>query len=102
MEDEMSQRSTDLTNLNPKIAEYRNSIRNRFVQENKIAKRGQIVFVGSSLMEMFPIDKMQSSLGLDKVIYNRGIRATTTAELLEGIDICILDLKPSKVFINIG
>jgi lysophospholipase L1-like esterase len=53
-------------------------------------------------MEIFPIEKMQKSLGLDKVIYNRGIRATTTADLLKSMDICIFDLKPSKIFINIG
>jgi len=45
---------------------------------------------------------MQQGLGLDKVIYNRGIRATTTAELLAAIDVCIIDLEASKVFINIG
>ena len=44
---------------------------------------------------------MQKSLGLDKLIYNRGIRATT-ADLLASIDICIFDLEPSKIFINIG
>ena len=53
-------------------------------------------------MEIFPIEEMQRSLGLDKLIYNRGIRATTTADLLTSMDLCIFDLAPSKIFINIG
>jgi lysophospholipase L1-like esterase len=53
-------------------------------------------------MEIFPIEKMQLPLGMDRLIYNRGIRATTTAELLTSMDLCIFDLAPSKIFINIG
>ena len=98
----MSEKSTSLTNMNPDIEEYKSDLRARFAQQNQTAKKGQIVFVGSSLMEIFPIEKMQQGLGLDKLIYNRGIRATTTAELLTSIDICIFDLAPSKIFINIG
>jgi lysophospholipase L1-like esterase len=88
--------------MHPDIKKFQNDIRAKFADENKNAEKGQIVFVGSSLMEIFPIEKMQQGLGLDKLIYNRGIRATTTADLLAHINLCILDLEPSKVFINIG
>lgn len=98
----MSEQSTSLTNMNPDIEQYKSYLRARFAKENQTAKKGQIVFVGSSTMEMFPIEKMQQNLGLDKLIYNRGIRATTTSDLLAAMDICILDLSPSKIFINIG
>lgn len=36
------------------------------------------------------------------IFYNRGVGGFITDELLENIDTCILDLKPSKLFINIG
>jgi lysophospholipase L1-like esterase len=98
----MSEQSTSLTNMNPDIEKVQNEIRERFAQQNQTAKKGQIVFVGSSLMEIFPIEKMQQGLGLDKLVYNRGVRATTTADLLKHMDLCIFDLAPSKVFINIG
>ena len=65
-------------------------------------KKGQIVFVGSSLMEWFRIAEMQLTLGLDRIIYNRGIAGTTTGDLLSTMNECILDLEPSKLFINIG
>ena len=86
----------------PDIKRVQDDIRARYAVENQRAKKGQILFVGSSLMEIFPIDKLQKNLGLDKVIYNRGVRATTTADLLNHMDTLIFDLAPSKIFINIG
>ncbi len=71
----MSEQSTSLTNMNPVIEQMKSDMRASYAQQNQTAKKGQIVFVGSSLMEIFPIEKMQQSLGLDKLIYNRGIRA---------------------------
>ena len=98
----MSEQSISLTDMNPDIEQLKNAIRENYARQNRTAEKGQIVFVGSSLMEIFPIEKMQQGLGLDKVIYNRGVRATTTAELLAAMDVCVFDLAPSKVFINIG
>lgn len=72
------------------------------ISMNKYAKPGQILFTGSSLMEQFPIEEMQHGLNLDKIIYNRGIGGYITDEFMANIGPMLLDLKPSKVFINIG
>ncbi|WP_343672441.1 GDSL-type esterase/lipase family protein [Chitinophaga sp.] len=98
----MSDKTTELTNLHPDIVKFQNDIRNRYAADNQTAKKGQIVFVGSSSTEIFPIDKLQQNLHLDKMIYNRGVRATTTADLLHHMDTLIFDLAPGKIFINIG
>ncbi len=74
----------------------------RYREENKTVKYGQTVFAGSSLMEMFPINKLLVEHNDSMVIYNRGIGGFISRELLEAVDVCITDLKPSKVFINIG
>lgn len=74
----------------------------RYREENKTAKKGQTVFTGSSLMEMFPINKLLKEHGDDTVIYNRGVGGFISDELLAVIDVCAIDLMPSKVFINIG
>lgn len=63
---------------------------------------GQIVCAGSSLMEQFPVEKFIKENQLDVTLYNRGIGGYITDELLEHIDTCILDLQPSRLFINIG
>lgn len=78
------------------------TLRRSYQDLNKIAQKGQILFTGSSLMEQFPINEIAMSMGVTKVIYNRGIGGTTTDEFLEHINTVLLDLEPSKIFINIG
>ena len=43
----------------------------RYREENETAQKGRIVFTGSSLMEMFPINKLLKEHGDDTIIYNR-------------------------------
>ena len=74
----------------------------RFEEMNKEVVPGQIVCAGSSLMEMFPVEELVREKQIHMTIYNRGVGGFITDELLENIDTCILDLKPSKLFINIG
>lgn len=81
--------------------EQRRKVRN-YQEMNRFARKGQIVFTGSSLMEHFPIAEYCLSVGVDKVVYNRGISGTTTDQFLAEIDAVLFDLEPSKVFINIG
>ena len=69
---------------------------------NQYAKKGQILFVGSSLMEFFPINELQQTLEKQYIIYNRGIGGYVTTELLNSMEECIFELEPSKIFINIG
>lgn len=74
----------------------------RYREENRSAEKGQTVFTGSSLMEMFPINKLLKEKGDDTIIYNRGVGGFISDELLAVIDVCATELMPSKVFINIG
>ena len=69
---------------------------------NQCAKKGAVLFTGSSLMEQFPVCELARSAGMDTVIYNRGIGGTTTDDFLREIDTVLLDLEPSRVFLNIG
>lgn len=70
---------------------------------NKSAKKGQIVFTGSSLMEMFPIQDWVKELGENApIIYNRGVGGYRTTDMIPILDACVFELKPRKVFINIG
>ena len=83
-----------MTDKERKLKNYR--------EKNKEAVYGQVVFAGSSLMEMFPINKLLEEHGDDTIIYNRGIGGYVTNELLQVTDVCITDLKPKKGFLNIG
>lgn len=74
----------------------------RYREANKTAQRGQIVFAGSSLMEMFPVEKLLRERGIEVTVYNRGIGGYVTQEMLDNLDVCVTDLQPRRVFINIG
>lgn len=69
---------------------------------NALARKGETVLVGSSLMEFFPINEFQQTLEKRHCIYNRGVAGYVTAELLESMETCVFELEPSKIFINIG
>ena len=69
---------------------------------NQYIQKQQILFTGSSLMEQFPISELSQSLGLGKIIYNRGVGGFTTDDFLLHMDPLLFDLEPSKVFLNIG
>ena len=81
-----------------KIARYKNL--------NKLAKKEQIVFCGSSLMEQFPVHELLMDLDdpreIPLAIYNRGVGSYTTVELADRLDTLVFDLEPAHVFINIG
>lgn len=74
----------------------------RYRSLNTLCEKGQILFTGSSLMEAFPIVELAQGCGCGYKIYNRGIGGYTTTHFLDTIDVVLLDLAPSKIFINIG
>ena len=73
-----------------------------FRELNQTAVKGATVCAGSSLMENFPINEQLMSRGIWKTVYNRGMSGFTIAQYDEVLDICVLDLAPAKLFINIG
>ena len=74
----------------------------RYHGMNQTAQKGAVLFAGSSLMEMFPVEQFAAEDNLPVTVYNRGVGGFITDELIENIAVCILELEPSKLFINIG
>ena len=99
----MSKETKALT-INPQLAAFQEELLKSYDKANLSAKKGQTLFVGSSLMEIFPIEKWEGAgdVTFSHYIYNRAVRATTTSFLLEHIGSQIFNLEPSKIFINIG
>lgn len=69
---------------------------------NQGAKKGEILFTGSSLMEQFPINELLMTNGMNQIIYNRGIGGFTTTDMLENMEEMVFGTQPSRIFINIG
>ena len=74
----------------------------RYRHLNQMARKGQILFCGSSLMEQFPVSELMLDAGLSFSIYNRGVGGLTTGEMLDYLDVLVTDLEPAHIFINIG
>ena len=55
-----------------------------------------------SLMELFPFVNLLGVEVSDDIIYNRGISGLNTDEFVQHIHYLLLDLRPTKVFSNIG
>ena len=75
----------------------------RYREENKAAEKGQVLFAGSSLMEMFPVQDWAAELGPNAPrVYNRGVGGYRTDDMLPLLDTLVTDLAPRRLFINIG
>ncbi|MDD6051997.1 MAG: GDSL-type esterase/lipase family protein [Clostridiales bacterium] len=75
----------------------------RWRSENQRCEKGAIVFAGSSLMEMFPVEAFAKEQGPDfPTVYNRGVGGWRTDDMLPMLDVLVTDLMPRKLFINIG
>ena len=69
---------------------------------NRLAKKGNILFTGSSLMEQFPINELLMNNGMHHAIYNRGIGGDGTQGGLDRLQVSVFDLAPSTVVLMIG
>lgn len=84
-----------------KMEKYR--LVERYREANKTAVKGQVVFAGSSLMEMFPVEAWAEEFGPDAPrVYNRGVGGWRTEDMLPLLDVLVTDLRPRRLFINIG
>ena len=91
-----------MAGFKPIMERQQQDILARYRVLNQLAKKGEILFTGSSLMEQFPINELLMNNGLAKIIYNRGIGGFTTDDMMQYMDEMIFDLEPSRIFINIG
>lgn len=80
------------------ISDHERKIGN-FLKLNETVEPNNIVFAGDSITEGYPISEMFPK---EYIIYNRGISAISSDQLLNHIDTHVLSLNPSKVFILIG
>ncbi len=85
-----------------RAAEEKREKLERFRHLNRLALPHQILLCGSSLMEQFPVQELLVDKGIDITVYNRGVGGFTSEEMLSAMDVCVYDLQPSRVFINIG
>lgn len=78
---------------------YKNKCNSFLVQNTNLAK-GQIVFIGDSITDLYVLDDHYADLS--RAVYNRGIGGDTTAGVLERLEVSVFDIMPSVVVLMIG
>ena len=71
-----------------------------FALENKHLSKGQIVFIGDSITDYYPLDAAYADLPL--AAYNRGIGGDMTSGVLARLEVSLFELEPSKISLLIG
>jgi len=77
---------------------YKKQVDNAFIELNKSAKPGSIVFLGDSITDFFRLNEFFHGI----YVINRGIGGDTTDGVLKRLSESVFELSPSKVFILIG
>ncbi len=67
---------------------------------NESALHNQIVFIGDSIIELFPTYELFAEN--DKIVYNRGISGDTSDRMLERFEKNALNINPDVVYILVG
>ena len=80
--------------------QYYNSKCESFRVQNFNLSKGQIVFIGDSITDLYPLDDYYADL--DLATYNRGIGGDTTSGVLNRLKVSLFDIKPSKIVLLIG
>lgn len=98
---------TALVSINTKEAEqqdyfqeYYNNKVAAFSVENANYAKGQNVFIGDSITDLYHLDEYYSDL--DKATYNRGIGGDTTIGVLDRLDVSLYQIAPSNIVLMIG
>ena len=73
-----------------------------YTEMNELAPRDSIVFFGSNHFAELPVNELAHSFHLEENLCNRSIPNVCIDDIAPMLDVCVLDLKPSKVFVNLG
>lgn len=71
-----------------------------FELENYNFSKGQIVFIGDSITDGYPLDSFYGDLALKT--YNRGISGDVTSGVYRRLKLSLFDLAPTKIVLMIG
>ena len=78
---------------------YNEHVESYRVQNANLSK-GQIVFLGDSITDLYHLDDYYADL--DKACYNRGIGGDTTSGVINRLQVSLYDIEPSEIVLMIG
>ena len=82
------------------MSEYHKDKNMSFSIQNANLSKGQIIFIGDSITDLYPLDDFYTDL--DLACYNRGIGGDVSRGVLDRLETSIFALEPSKIVLMIG
>ena len=73
-----------------------------FQYYNLITMKGEIVIYGSTFMANFPFYELIHNQLFSNAIYNRSIEGMTLADAELGLQSCVIEIRPKKLFLSLG
>ncbi len=73
-----------------------------YMEINGMAESGGVVFLGSDYFAGLPVGELAQVFHLDVPVYNRSLEHLTIKKIIEELEVCVYELCPDKVFVNIG
>lgn len=69
---------------------------------NSITEAGGVVLFGSNTFASLPIGELTQAFRITEPIYNRSIRDIRIDQIENYLKVCLYDLNPRKIFVNMG
>lgn len=100
--DKKAKGETENIIMNEKDIVKYESLKNQYKGMNKLAEKNGVVFFGSDVFLRLNVTELGNSFNLSETLYNRSVSEMHTEDIPNLLDVCVLELFPKKVFIEIG
>ena len=69
---------------------------------NSITEAGGVVLFGSNTFASLPVGELTQAFRITEPVYNRSIRDVRIDQIENYLKVCLYDLNPRKIFVNMG
>ena len=73
-----------------------------YLELNSITEAGGVVLFGSNTFASLPVGELTQAFRITEPIYNRSIKDIRIDHIESYLKVCLYDLNPRKIFVNIG
>ncbi len=74
----------------------------KYRELNSITEAGGVVLFGSNTFASLPVGELTQAFRITEPIYNRSVRDIRLSQIESYLKVCLYDLNPRKIFVNMG
>lgn len=107
--DQQAKDTADITDTKDTSASHKHAFHDQGEDEmekyrelNSITEAGGIVLFGSNTFASLPVGELTQAFRITEPIYNRSIRDVRIDQIESYLKVCLYDLNPRKIFVNMG